>query len=358
MKKSLVCLLVVLLALLLVAPSPVFAQDTNPPSGNTITGDQVIIGNTFRLESGDTLDGNMLIIGGSATTADGSAVNGDLVLIGGTLSIGGTVNGDIVSIGGAVNLADNSIVNGDLSLLGANLQRSSGATINGRVEEGSPGVIGGESVDQIGRWLPFGNWRNPVRGILTTLFEALAMGILALLVGLLLPHNTKNIAAAMVREPLVSGGIGLLTIIVAPIVLLLLMITIILIPVSVLAFIALGIALLFGFIAVGYEVGQRLAKLFKTTWHPSISAGIGTLLLSLVSGVAGLIPCVGWVLGFLAGIVGLGAVIISRVGSEKYVKQLYQSVVQPVSTTTNETPPEPAEPVSPVEPPVPPDDQI
>ncbi len=341
MKKSLVVLIVLILTLLVSVPSVVLAQGDNPPSGNTITGDQVVIGNTFRLESGDTLDGSMLIIGGTATTASDTKINGDLILIGGTLAIDGTVNGDIVSIGGAVNLSDSAIVNGNLSLLGANLQRSSGSIINGQIEEGSPNFPGEGATDQLRRWLPFGNWRNPVRGILTTLFEALALGILAVLVGLLMPHNVKNIAANLVREPLVSGGIGLLAIIVAPIILLLVAITIILIPVSFLAFIALGLALVLGFIAVGYEVGQRLATLFKTTWHPSISAGIGTLLLSLVTGIAGLIPCVGWVLGFIAAIIGLGAVITSRVGSERYANKLLQAVLPVTPAASPSTPTEP-----------------
>lgn len=353
MKKSLLILLVLILALMVAAPIPVLAQDDNPPTGSTITGDQIVIGNTFRLASGDTLDGSMLIIGGTATTANGSKVNGDLILIGGTLGIDGSVNGDIVSIGGAVNLGDSAIINGNLSMLGANLQRSSGAVINGTIEEESPNFIGEEAANQRMRWIPFGDWRDPLRGLLTTIFEALAMGVLAVLVGLLLPHNVKNIAANVVCEPLVSGGIGLLTIIVAPIMLLLLAITIILIPVSLVAFIALGLALLLGFIAVGYEVGQRLATLFKTTWHPSISAGVGTLLLSLVTGIAGLIPCMGWVIGFIVGIVGLGAVITSRVGSEKYVKKLYQAVIQPEAEVTPIDPIESPAPPTPTEPPTP-----
>jgi len=240
MKKSLLILLVLILALMVAAPIPVLAQDDNPPTGSTITGDQVVIGNTFRLASGDTLDGSMLIIGGTATTANGSEINGDLVLIGGTLGIDGSVNGNIVSIGGAVNLGDSAIINGNLSMLGANLQRSSGAVINGTIEEESPNFIGEEAANQRMRWIPFSDWRDPLRGLLTTIFEALAMGVLAVLVGLLLPHNVKNIAANVVCEPLVSGGIGLLTIIVAPIMLLLLAITIILIPVSLVAFIRPG----------------------------------------------------------------------------------------------------------------------
>ena len=119
MKKTLSFLLVTILLLLAITPSTVLAQDPEP--GNTISGDQVIVGNTFRLESGETLDGNMLVIGGTASTAQDSTVNGDLVLIGGTLAVNGAVNGDIVSIGGVVNLEDAAIVNGSMTMMGAGL---------------------------------------------------------------------------------------------------------------------------------------------------------------------------------------------------------------------------------------------
>jgi len=78
---------------------------------------------------------------------------------------------------------------------------------------------------------------------------------------------------------------------------------------------------------------------FKDTWHPSIAAGIGTLLLSLVTGFAGVIPCVGWVLGFLASIIGLGAVVISRFGSTKYATKVISAVIQPAEEDLPTEPP-------------------
>jgi len=44
-----------------------------------------------------------------------------------------------------------------------------------------------------------------------------------------------------------------------------------------------------------------------------------------------LIPCVGWIPGFIAVILGLGAVITSRVGSEKYANELLKAIL-PTST--------------------------
>lgn len=327
MKKLLKYLLVASLLFLTIAPTPAMAQDPTPPPSNRISGDQVVIGNTYTLRENEVLDGNMLVIGGTASTAESSTINGDLLLVGGTLTIDGTVNGEIVSIGGVVNLGDSAVINGDLSQLGGSLQRSSAAIINGSVNQNVPNDFVFDFPLSGGRWFPFESGQSPLSRVLNALFRSLAMAILAVLIGLLLPHNIKNIAAAITREPLVSGGIGILTIIVAPIMLMLLIITILLIPITVLGFIALSLAIMLGLIAVGYEIGQRLAVLFKTTWHPSVSAGIGTLALTLVTGIANFIPCIGWVLGFVAAVFGLGAVIISRVGSEKYAKKLIQSVV-------------------------------
>jgi hypothetical protein len=353
MKKLLKYLLVASILFLALAPSPVLAQEPTPQPENRISGDQLVIGNTFSLRENEVLDGNMLVIGGIASTAVGSRIVGDVLLVGGTLSVDGKVNGNIVSIGGAVILGDEAVVNGDLSLLGGTLQRSNLAVINGGVNQNAPDAFDFDFPDAGKWWNPFNSDRSLLARVLSALFQSLAMGIFAVLVGLLLPHNLKNIATTATREPLVSSGIGLLTIIVAPIAFLLLIITILLIPVSLLGFIALSLAILLGYVSIGYVIGQRLAELFKTSWHPSISAGLGTLLLGLVVSFANLIPCIGWVLGFVAIIGGLGAVITSRVGSEKYANQLIKAVMPPHGSvrspiTGQETevqpPDEPAEP--------------
>ncbi len=337
MKKTLSFLLVTILLLLAITPSTVLAQDPEP--GNTISGDQVIVGNTFRLESGETLDGNMLVIGGTASTAQDSTVNGDLVLIGGTLAVNGAVNGDIVSIGGVVNLEDAAIVNGSMTMIGASLKRSPQAQITGSISQETPSFLDFDFLTENGLDLPLTPKRTPFSRALGAAFQALVMAALAVVVGLLLPKNMRNVAAALVREPVVTGGVGLLTIVVAPVILVLLAITIILIPVSLLAAIALALAVVFGYIVVGYEIGNRFSALVKDTWHPSIAAGIGTLLLALVTGLAGIIPCIGWVLGFLASIMGLGAVVTSRFGSTRYAARVVQAVISPIETAPPQEPP-------------------
>lgn len=321
------------------SPVLVFAQTPTPPTGVVITGDQVVIGNTFRLDSGETLDGSLLVIGGTASISEDSTLNGDMVLIGGTISVRGIVTGDIVAIGGAVALEDTAVVEGGLTLLGASLNRSPLAEIVGGISEQTPEIFNFDSQKTEGWKLPFATADRPVTKLLNTTFQALAMGVLAVIIGLLLPSQIKRVADTVIREPLVTGGVGLLTIIVAPIVIVLVGITILLIPVSILILLAFMLAILFGFIAVGFEIGQRVAVLFKTTFHPSISAGIGVLLLSLVTGYATLIPCIGWVIGAIVTILGLGAVVISRFGSSKYADRIVQAVIPP-SSPQSPIPPE------------------
>jgi hypothetical protein len=105
---------------------------------------------------------------------------------------------------------------------------------------------------------------------------------------------------------------------VAPILILLMAITIIGLPVSFLTVVALVVAAVFGWIAIGVEVGRRMAEAFDWELHPAAAAGIGTLAVSFVVGGIGLIPCIGWLAPLLVGSAGLGAVILTRFGSREY----------------------------------------
>jgi len=113
-------------------------------------------------------------------------------------------------------------------------------------------------------------------------------------------------------------------------------ITIILIPFTILFAMALAIALFCGWIAVGLELGNRLAKAFKTTWTVPLATGLGTLLLTLVAAMLSwVLSCLSGVFVFLVAIIGLGSVILTRFGVKDY----------PVSQTAR-----PSTPVTPVVP--------
>ena len=53
-------------------------------------------------------------------------------------------------------------------------------------------------------------------------------------------------------------------------------------------------------------------------FQPVLAGGLGTLVVSLVLGGIGFIPCVGWLGYFVVGLIGLGAVLLTRFGSRPY----------------------------------------
>jgi len=111
----------------------------------------------------------------------------------------------------------------------------------------------------------------------------------------------------------------LVTAVVTPVILLVITITIILIPVTIISMVVLALMLLLGWISLGVEVGQRMAYSLKQEWALPVSAGVGTLIFTIVAaGVGEVVPCVGWVVPTLLGMVGFGAVLLTRFGTQSY----------------------------------------
>lgn len=313
--KKLLGVLPVVLVLALALPTTAFAAE--PAQG------QLVMGGTFTLEEGETLHGDLVVFGGSVDLEAGSVVQGDVLLLGGTAEIDGEITGELALLGGNADLGATAVIEGNIVSLGGGLRQAEGAEIGGDVvsadEFSFPFEIDIPSVTTFPRPFGFGFRFNPVWDLVWFGFRSLLIAALAVLVVSFWPDPTERSARAVVSQPLLSGGLGLLTFIAGPILLLVLAITIILSPVSLLAFVLLVVAAVFGWIVIGTEVGKRLAAAFTWEMHPAASAGIGTLGMSLVVGGIGLIPCVGWLATFVVAAVGLGAVLLTRFGTREYI---------------------------------------
>jgi hypothetical protein len=122
-----------------------------------------------------------------------------------------------------------------------------------------------------------------------------------------------------------------LTLVVLPIALVAMAITLILIPVTVLLVIFVAIILLYGWIALGTEVGVRISK---GNWSMPLAAGLGTFLLTLGTDALARIPglaCIGWPVLILVCFVALGAVFTSRFGSQVVLPAVAPARVEPVA---------------------------
>jgi hypothetical protein len=325
MKNSVkyILILVSLLALLALAAAP----QQGPSCTN------LVLGGVCTLSEGDSLSGGMVVLGGSATLENGSTLEGDVVVMGGSLRSNGTIEGDAVVLGGLIDLGDSAVVEGSAVAIGGNVQRAPGARVEGDVVSDVDGIFPFiiPGIIQIPNWdgapsiivpgeVPQVNVRvNPFWDVLWVLVRSFLWAFLAVLVVLFLPRNAERTASAVVAQPLASGGLGCATTIVVPILLVALAITICGIPISLVGFFLLIVGWAFGVIVVGMEVGRRLAQLLKQDWALPVSAGLGTFGLTLVSNSIGaLLPCFGWLAPALIGCLGLGAVLLTRFGSQNY----------------------------------------
>lgn len=334
--------LAILLSLVLVAALalPVTALAAEQPQG------RIIIGDNFVLENGETLDGDLLVIGGNVTLKQDSLVDGDVFAIGGNVDVSGEVSGDIGVIGGQVTLEDEAVVRGNVSALGGWATRKPGAQIEGEFTPGSGFQVpfdfslrGGIKSFPRAILAPISGFGVYVPGFFrvgTKLFNAFLMAALAVLAVVFWPEPTRRVAMAAVDQPLPAGGLGLLTLIVGPVLLILLLITIILSPLSLVGLVVLVAAWAFGVIGIGLEVGDRLAQALKWEIQPPVAAGLGTLLLSLIVAGLGLVDCIGWAPRILLGALAVGSVIMTRFGSRPYVPIRAQAAPVELESTEQE----------------------
>ena len=278
----------------------------------------VVIGNSYTLQSGQTLNDDLFILGGSVNLMSGSTINGSVLIIGGSVQAAGAVNGDFTVLGGTVNLAGTFVLSGNLTSVGTVVNRDPAAQIKGQVNTNSntPYFIlpGGVHIPTLTSTV------DPFFKVVGFFLRLFLWALAAMLAAMFIPTHMMRITQTALSQPLISGGLGILTVIILPIILVLLAITICLIPVSLLGVLLLVLAWVFGLIAIGLEVGKRIGAAFKQQWHPAIAAGLGTLaLMVILSGLEAIIPCIGWIPKALVGLWGLGAVLLTQFGMKPYI---------------------------------------
>ena len=287
---------------------------------------RVVFGQSFTLSSGETLDGDLVVFGGAATIEENATVKGNVVIIGGSLVMDGSATGDAVVIGGLMTMGDKSSVAGNVTTVGGS-SATSCRRASWRPDRDKRSIAQCSNSDDAERARASAKYCDGFQSDLACLWciwNAIIFAVLAMLLAIFLQPHLDRVAQAIVAEPIIAGGIGLLTAFVSPIalvilVVILMVITLILIPVAVLAVllwaILIVLAWLFGIIALGLEVGERFTKAIHQNWAPVLSAGFGTFLLMFVVGAFGLIPCIGWIPEFLVGMIGIGAVVMTMFGS-------------------------------------------
>jgi len=331
------------LTFLLATPLFAFAQS----GASVITGDQTIVDGNFSLHSGQTLNGNLSVVNGTTLLEAGSTVNGDVSIIQGHITAFGLITGDLSCINCSGNIADTAEIRGSLVSVGNDLTVSSKAKIQQNSSINLPFKLNLGNVNLNNLIQQFQQNQTPptlVSKILLTIFVVLAMSALSVLIALLFPKGTRNVGGAIASQPLAAWGVGFLTVLVVEIAAVIMLFTLVLIPVSLVAQLGLVAAIVYGYVALGCEIGYRLSVNSNLNWTEPIAAGVGTLLLGLIVGIVSWIPVLGILILIITPFFGLGAVVLSIFGSKPFPSA---KTNQPTLQTV------PPMPKSPVPPPMP-----
>ena len=332
------------LAILLLLAALVFvplraAQALEPQEGP-------IIGSNYTLKSGETLNEDLIVIGGSITIEKGATVTGAIVLIGGSLIVNGEAMGDVVVVGGAASLGSEAHIYGNLVPIGAPVNLAEGARVDGEVinEPVKPSVTvpvvpetpKGPVVD-LGDFFSNSFWQ-----VFELFTNSIVLALLASLIVLFLPQQTRRVGEAIPAQPLMMGAMGLLSVIVfvtAMVALglfsVLIITLIITVPMIIFVAVVFAAAGVFGWVALGTEIGLRLMNTTNREFPLPLVAAVGTFLLNIVANGIGLLPCIGWVMPTLLGLVSLGAVFMTRFGTRPLLITATQAPVESSSLAEN-----------------------
>ncbi|HZQ04977.1 MAG TPA: hypothetical protein VFD70_00240 [Anaerolineae bacterium] len=324
-------LFLILFALLMLGTAfPAFAASTQG-------GERFCTGRNLTINSGETVT-NVLAFGCNVTVQQNATVQRNVTAFGGNVSNQGTINGSIVAFGGNVTIESSGVVNGNITAFGGNVLTQPGSTVKGNIGKNLPPiplpippvapVAPPQPANAISATYPFEfDW-------LGSLITALAFAALGALVVIIAPEQTRRVSSAIQTRPWGSAGVGCLTLIVLPILALLLVITVVGLPVAFVLSIVGIIAWIFGGIAVGYLAGEKILHAFRARdILPAVAVVVGVLVLMVV----GQIPIVGWLISCLVGLLGIGAVVLTRFGTRVYPAPPTM-VMTPAAATPNTAP--------------------
>jgi hypothetical protein len=250
------------------------------------------------VDTNEVICSDLTSFGGTAVV--NGEVNGDIVVFGGKVVIAGVVNGDIYLYGGDLTLQNGAQVNGDMHLCNSQWVKATTAQLHGDVYGCS------QSVSQL--VMDSGGGFNRFWLLITWIGAGL-------LLTSLLPEHVMLVRTTAMSKKRRSFVLGLLSMLLAPAVLAVLVALIIALPLAILVVVGLIAAWVLGTVAVGWQLGeylvQRLAPQHNTRL---LQVVVGLTVLALLESL----PGIGWLISIGVGILGLGAVFLSRFGTRLY----------------------------------------
>ncbi|HEY0753850.1 MAG TPA: hypothetical protein VGD98_07815 [Ktedonobacteraceae bacterium] len=268
--------------------SPCTAQQSEP-----------LFGASLVVNQGEVVCGDFTLFGSSLDVK--GQVRGNILAFGSNIHIAGMVSGNINLYGSSAVLQSNSHMQGNINLFGGSQRLEAGAHLYGEINDRSR---------HVSLWLP-----GIGAGFVFPFWQLIIWVTLGLVLVLLLPEHVMFVRTTVASKMGRSLVLGSLSLVLAPTILIVLIALIILIPLAIIIAIGLIAAWALGTIAIGWLVGEYIMRVIAPRHNTRlIQVSVGLAVLILV----GSIPYVGWIVSTGAGLLGLGAVFLSRFGTRLY----------------------------------------
>jgi hypothetical protein len=240
-------------------------------------------------------------VAGDASFAGGQvivrgAIKNNLHAAGGQVTIDGSVGGDASVAGGTLTLGPNARIAGKLKFRGGELIRDPAAQVTGPVEH-VRGRLHRHELTTGERFL---------RGWIWTL----GLMLLAAIIAAALPGTSRRMAQELRDRPWMTPLLGFIALTAIPVAAVLLMITVIGIPLGLLAILGYVALLLVGYVWLSVVVGGMLLDRFSAGSAAHTASRVGAAALAMLAlALLVRIPVIGALVTLAALVVGIGMIV-------------------------------------------------
>ncbi len=268
----------------------------------TIGGNVVVGGGNVRIEDTARISGSLIAGGGMI---DVLAPIGKGMTVGvGTLRVGNNVGGDVTTFVNQLFLESRANIVGNVSYWSKNkITLADGAVIHGSVTQFAPPVPKTSPVDVKKVGVAF------VGAVLVfKLIEFFGVFLVGALLLSLAPKYAKEAIETMKTKPWASLGIGFVATILAPVAIVVLLVSMIGVPLAVILLAAIVVLFFVIKIYAALLVGVSLLSFLKVQTHIIVSLLVGWILIFAL----GFIPIIGSIVLSILMFVSLGGILLTK----------------------------------------------
>lgn len=306
----------------------VIAAGANVTVDSAVAGDVLVAGSQVRLTSAvqqgvlaagrevviaGTIQRNARAAGATIRLPSGARIGRNATLAGGQLDLQGAIDGYLLAVGERIYI--NGIVGGDAQIVAKQIELGPEARIHGNLRYRSQNELKRDPAAQVGgivermpgRGLPAPRSRFPLAGMLVW---SLGLAALAALLVVFAPIASVKISDTILQRPGTSLLTGFIALVCIPVALVLAIITVIGIPIGMLALLLYPALLLLGYVAGGIAMGDlALARVLATRPPTPVRRILAAFVALLVLAVLARTPVVGGLISLACALAGAGALL-------------------------------------------------